>query len=111
MLEILVYASIGRIPAAQAYVVADVPDSVFVERRDAQSRPASWESDDPSTARRFGDQWLREGRSAVLVVPSVVARFECNALINPLHADARRLQVALSQKVIWDQRLFARPGA
>ena len=111
MLEILVYANIGRIPATHAYVVAKVPDGLTIERHDASSLSSGWDGDDPAVARRFGDQWLREGRSAVLVVPSVVARLECNALINPLHADARRLQVALSQKVIWDQRLFARPGA
>ena len=111
MLEILVHANIGRIPATHAYVVAEVPDSVFIERHDAQSLPAGWDGDDPSVARRFGDQWLQEARSAVLVVPSVVATLECNALINPLHADARHLQVSPSQKVIWDQRLFARPGA
>jgi len=111
MLEILVHANIGRIPATQAYVVAEVPDSVFIERHDAQSLPAGWDGEDPSVAGRFGDQWLQEVRSAVLVVPSVVARLECNALINPRHADARQLLVSSSQKVIWDQRLFARSGA
>ena len=110
MLEILVHTNISRIPATHAYVVTEVPDSIFIERHDAQSLLAGWDGDDPSIARRFGDQWLQEARCAVLVVPSVVARFECNALINPLHADARRLQVAPSQKVIWDQWLFACPN-
>ena len=108
MLEILVHANIGRIPATQAYVVAEVPDSLVVERHDARSLPAGGDGDDTSIARRFGDQWLQEARCAVLVVPSVVARLECNALINPLHADARQLLVSSSQKVIWDQRLFTR---
>ena len=111
MLEILVHANIGRIPATHVYIVAEIPDSIAIERHNAQSLPAGWDGDDFSIARRFGDQWLQEARSAVLVVPSVVARLECNALINPLHADASRLQVAPSQKVIWDQRLFNRPGA
>ena len=111
MLEILVHANIGRIPATQACVVAEILEGIAIERHDAQSLPAGWDGDDPSVARRFGDQWLQEARCAVLVVPSVVARLECNALINPLHADASRLQVAPSQKVIWDQRLFTRPGS
>lgn len=111
MLEILVHANIGRIPATHAYVVAQVPDGVGIERHDALSLPAGWDGDDLSPARRFGDQWLQEARSAVLVVPSVVARLESNALINPLHADANRLQVAPGQRVIWDQRLFVRFGA
>jgi RES domain-containing protein len=110
LLEILVHANIGRIPATQACVVAQVPDSLAIERHGAPSLPAGWDGDDLSVARRFGDQWLQEARCAVLVVPSVVARLECNALVNPLHADARQLLVSPSQKVIWDQRLFTRAG-
>jgi RES domain-containing protein len=67
-----------------------------------------WDGDDPSIARRFGDQWLDESRSAVLIVPSVVAKLEWNAVVNPLHPAAGLLVVSLSQKVIWDQRLFGR---
>ena len=111
MLEILVHANIGRIPATQGYLVAEIPDGLRVERYEAQSLPAGWDGDDPSIAQRFGDQWLQEARSAVLVVPSVVATLECNAVINPLHADTSQLRVSPSQKVIWDQRLFSRPGA
>ena len=111
MLEILVHANIGRIPPTHAYVVAEVPASVYVERHEAQSLPDRWDGDDFSIARRFGDQWLQEARSAVLVVPSVVARLEFNAVINPLHPDAKQPLVSPSQKVIWNQRLFTRLGA
>jgi len=38
-------------------------------------------------ARAFGDAWIRERRTAVLLVPSVVARREGNLLINPQHPD------------------------
>ena len=111
MLEILVHANIGRIPATHCYVVAEVPDSIPIERHDAQSLPRGWNGDDHSIARRFGDQWLQEARSAVLVVPSVVAALEWNAVINPLHANANQLLVSSSQRVIWDQRLFTRLNA
>lgn len=43
----------------------------------------------------------------MLVVPSVVARAECNAVVNPAHPDAGRLVVSAPQPVVWDQRLFA----
>ena len=108
MLEILVHANIGRIPTTHGYVVADVPETVPVERHDSLSLPLGWDSDDPSIARRFGDQWLTEGRSVVLVVPSVVAKLEWNAVVNPQHPAAGQLLVSQSQKVIWDQRLFDR---
>lgn len=108
MLEILVHANIGRIPSTHCYVVAEVPGNVAIERHGAQSLPNGWDSDNSSIARRFGDQWLQEARSAVLVVPSVVAKLEWNAVINPLHPNANQLLVSATQKVIWDQRLFTR---
>ena len=108
MLEILVHANIGRIPTTHCYVVAQVPVGTSTERHESPALPMGWDSDDPSTARRFGDQWLTECRSVVLVVPSVIAKLEWNAIVNPLHPDACRLVVSPSQKVIWDQRLFGR---
>ena len=108
MLEILVHANIGRIPTTHCYVVADIPANVTIERHDARSLPFGWDGDDSSIARQFGDQWLKEVRSAVLVVPSVVAKLEWNAVVNPFHPAASQLIVSQSQKVIWDQRLFGR---
>ena len=56
----------------------------------------------------FGDQWLKEARSAVLLVPSVVVRLEWNALVNPVHPDAAKLTISTPEKVVWDKRLFER---
>lgn len=108
LLEILVHANIGRIPTTHCYVVAEVPAAVLIERHDSPALPLGWDGDDPSIARRFGDQWLAELRSAVLIIPSVVAKLEWNAVVNPLHPAAVQLAVSQSQKVIWDQRLFGR---
>ena len=108
MLEILVHANIGRIPTTHGYVVADVPEDMRIERHDSQTLPLGRDSDDFSIARRFGDQWLDELRSAVLIVPSVVAKLEFNAVVNPRHPAAAQFVVSATQNVIWDQRLFGR---
>lgn len=108
MLEILAHANIGRIPATHRFVVADVPEGVAVERHDASSLPPGWDTEHGSVARGFGDLWLKEARSAILLVPSVVARLEWNALVNPLHSDSARLSVSAADKVVWDKRLFER---
>jgi RES domain-containing protein len=108
MLEILAHASIGRIPTTHRYLIADVPENITIERRAANELPAGWDRDDSLSAREFGDCWLTEARSAVLLVPSVVARLEWNALVNPLHPDATRLKIADSETVVWDKRLFER---
>jgi RES domain-containing protein len=106
MLEILVHANIGRIPTTHGYVVAELPASVTVERHEAQSLPNGWDSTEASIARQFGDRWIEEARSAVLLIPSVVAKLEWNAVVNPSHPDARQISVSQPQAVIWDQRLF-----
>jgi RES domain-containing protein len=108
MLEILVHANIGRVPATHGHVVAEVPDHVALERIGAAQLPAGWDSDDITIARQVGDQWLKEARTAVLIVPSVVVRLEWIAVVNPQHPDANQLSVSSTQPVVWDQRLFGR---
>lgn len=110
MLEILAHASIGRIPTTHRFLIADVPDGVTIERHDASTLPFGWDAEGSSSARCFGDQWLKEVRSVILLVPSVVVRLEWNALVNPLHPDSARLVISPSEKVVWDKRLFERPA-
>jgi RES domain-containing protein len=106
MLEILVNANIGRIPATHCFLIANVPDEVSIERHEANALPAGWDTENSSAARSFGDQWISELRSAVLVVPSVVAKLERNALVNPAHPDSAKLIISSQEKVVWDKRLF-----
>lgn len=95
LLEILAHANIGRIPTTQRFVVVEVPEGVSVATYDEQNLPAGWDSENSAAARAFGDQWLNEGRTAVLIVPSVIARLDRNALVNPLHPDANQLIVCV----------------
>ncbi|MDP3537272.1 MAG: RES domain-containing protein [Azonexus sp.] len=108
MLEILAHANIGRIPLTHRFIIAEVPDDVMIERHEASTLPSGWDAESNLAARGFGDQWLQEARSTVLLVPSVVARMEWNALVNPFHPDASRLRLSASEKVVWDKRLFER---
>ncbi len=92
MLETLAHASIGRIPKHQRYVCVDVPPNIRIETMDANSSPRGWDAPDSVVARDFGDRWLAEARSAILIVPSVVARLDSIAVVNPAHPDAQQLQ-------------------
>jgi RES domain-containing protein len=106
MLEVLVHARIGKVPRHHVMVTAQVPDDVPVERAAPNLLPAGWDTADLGIARAYGDRWIGEARSAVLLVPSVVARGEWNALVNPAHPDAARIAVAAAEAVVWDARLF-----
>ncbi len=108
MLECLAHAGIGRVPRTQVAVEIRIAAGVSFERHDERSLPAGWDDADLRVARAFGDAWIREARTAVLVVPSVVARRESNALIHLRHADFGAITAAAPEPVVWDARLFGR---
>ncbi len=72
----------------------------------AEATVPGWYERGGASARRFGSAWIEEARSAILLVPSVVARVERNVLINPAHPDAAAIRSGLETPVRWDQRLF-----
>ena len=107
MLEILAHSGIGRIPETQQIVIAEVPDEdALIEWLEPASLPEGWDAEDSGVARQLGDDWLASRRSLVLVVPSVVARLEFNAVVNPAHRDFSRVRVSAPEAVVWDRRLF-----
>ncbi len=108
MLECLAHAGIGRVPRTHVAVRVAIPDAIAVERHDESSLPAAWDHADLRAARAFGDAWIRELRTAVLVVPSVVARREGNVLLNPRHPDFSSIVASAPEPVVWDARLFGR---
>lgn len=107
MLECLAHAGIGRVPRTHVAVEMAIAEAPAVERHDESSLPAGWDHADLRLARAFGDAWVRELRTAVLVVPSVVARREGNVLINPQHPDFGGIIAGAPEPVVWDARLFA----
>ena len=48
--------------------------------------PGDWKSNLECT-RAYGDEWLANGRSVALRVPSVIVPVEFNVLLNPAHPD------------------------
>ena len=106
MLECLAHAGIGRVPRTHVAVEIAIAETVAVERHDESGLPAGWEHADLRVARALGDAWIRERRTAVLVVPSVVARREGNILANPRHSDFSGIAASAPEPVVCDARLF-----
>jgi len=108
LLEVLVHANLGSVPRNHAVVEIVVPDDLEIETL-VQADLPGWNSDDLTVSRRFGDQWLEERRTPVLLVPSLVLQArERNILINPAHPQFHRIQAGEPEAVVWDVRLF--PG-
>jgi RES domain-containing protein len=91
LFEVLVHSNLGRVPKTHAVVEITIPDTIAVESIRAEDF-ADWDAEDQLAGRGFGDRWLKEQRSAVLLVPGVVTRGrERNVLINPGHRDFRQI--------------------
>jgi RES domain-containing protein len=93
MLEQLVQANKRR--RLRGHVCIPVTfEETFVEAHDADSLPKGWDARPYRHASQdFGDRWLREQRSLVLCVPSVVVPQEYNYLINPSHPDMGAVEI------------------
>lgn len=104
MLEKLVHWS-GTIPPNQHFIEIIIPAGVSYEVLMADHLP-DWHLPGGAAARRFGHDWYAERRSAILIVPSVVARIERNVVINADHADHKRISHGLETPIWWDERLF-----
>ncbi len=104
LLEILVHAS-GSVPRSHGYIEIDIPGDVSVEEMAPADVPG-WDSLSFDSARRFGDHWYDEKRTAVLLVPSVVTMVERNVLINQEHPEFSRIRASGPVTVRWDSRLW-----
>ena len=94
-------------PVAFKYVAIPIEfDEALVETVAAMDLPADWneEPPPPSTA-EIGDRWVRESRSAVLKLPSVIISAELNYLLNPGHSDFKRIRIGKPMPFSFDPRL------
>jgi len=83
----------------------EIPDAVAVAR--CRRPPTSWRAEPPQPASmRYGSNWLRRQRSAVLEVPSAIVPSESNYLLNPRHPDFALLRVGRARPFTFDPRMW-----
>ncbi|GJD45526.1 hypothetical protein AFCDBAGC_3400 [Methylobacterium cerastii] len=104
LLEKLVHGS-GALPPNQHFVEITLSVGLSYEKLNQAAVPG-WDHPDCAVSKAYGEEWLHEGRSLLLFVPSVVARVANNILINPRHAEFNRIAYSLHRPVWWDQRMF-----
>lgn len=105
MLEMLVQDEPLR--ARYVMIEARIPKGMTIDRIKIEDLPSDWRD---IAAREklqaIGTQWARKRSAAVLAVPSAVVPAETNYLLNPLHADFRRIKIGKPQKFETDLRLI-----
>jgi len=82
-------------------------DDALVERFPPKNLPADWQLlPPPRSTQQIGDAWVREARSSVLALPSVIISGETNFLLNPAHSDFKRIKVGKPEPFTFDPRLL-----
>lgn len=94
VLETAAHIDDGGLPLNRYLVKIELPDVVWRSRTifDVARLPVTWAAIPPGWASvQAGAAWLRGMTSAILSAPSVIVPEEPVVLINPLHADAKKL--------------------
>ena len=98
----------GGLPFNRYLVALTIPDDVWAAAQvmTVDGLPVGWDAVPAGRASiAFGSDWLRVGRSAVLVVPSVIVPEERNVVLNPLHSDGGRIAAVKVRKWVYDPRV------
>lgn len=103
LLEILVHVDREDVPDDFQLIEMEVDDAASVEALEQTELPPNWR-DDLMATRAIGDEWLSQGRSLVLRVPSILAPRTWNALLNPQHRDAPRMRIIGTERFPFDGR-------
>ena len=95
-------------PVPFKYVVFRLQfDDALIENVPLNRLPADWRVEPPSpSTQQLGDAWVREARSAILVLPSIIIPSEPNFLLNPAHPDFKTISIHKPEPFAFDPRLL-----
>jgi RES domain-containing protein len=81
-------------------------DEAIMSAIDLRKLPKGWNAQLPGLiSKNIGDEWVHSGRSAVLVVPSVIVPLEKTFLLNPKHRDFGKIKIKDGGSFYLDPRL------
>lgn len=104
LLEMIVHVSREEeMPDTYQLLSVDLSDDL-VEQVKPGLLSDGWQSD-PTVTQRIGNSWLLEGKSAGLLVPSVIVPVAHNCLINPLLPAVASLRPEVVGRFPFDTRL------
>lgn len=105
VLEMLVNTNFKDYDIALDLMYITVPDQLSVSAIKLSTLKKDWNSDFDYT-RYIGDEFFNQKETLVLKVPSAVIQEEYNYLVNPLHADFKKIKITNTKSFWPDERLF-----
>lgn len=109
-LEFLVHLEFMTVPQEYSMLTIELPDELEIKLYKATELPADWqENPAPQSTIMLGSEWLTEGRTPVLIVPSTLISQEYNYLLNPLHERFKQIKLQDINPFRYDERLLHKP--
>lgn len=106
ILETLVHIDQSLLGRRYVYFRTEIPDVLAVQNLTPNQLPLNWQEEPaPLSLADIGDNWVRQGKTAILVVPSAVLPQENNIILNPNHLDFASVQIGTPESLILDPRL------
>ena len=93
-------------PADLISIEGEIPETLEIDRLDPALLPRTWYATRDESLRRFGDEWVKVGKTVGLIVPSAAIRGEWNILLNPAHADFLKIKLQEPRAFEFDVRMF-----
>lgn len=111
MLEYFVHLDADEAPPDLVLATAEIPDELPRKRVRAEELPSDWRrAPAPAELARWGDEFVQDSECCVLIVPSALAPNENNWLLNPQHAEFRKIAVSAVEPLNYDPRMFGTSG-
>jgi RES domain-containing protein len=110
-LETIVHLNAAGLPLNRYLVELTIPDEVWAkaEVATAAGLPVGWDAQPAGRVSiDFGSDWVRSGKSAVLLAPSALVAEEVNVVVNPLHPDSGSITARKVRRWRYDPRLLDR---
>lgn len=107
-LETVVHLGDAGLPLNRYLVEVTVRDADWAAREVFDPRPnVGWDAEPAGiVSLDWGTAWVKNGRSLLAEVPSVIVPEESNVLVNPGHPNAKRVVVRKVRRWLFDSRLF-----
>jgi RES domain-containing protein len=104
ILESLVHLRSLDVPERQYLLQIELPDSELAEIKESKLKD-QWQQH-PNYTQWMGDQFVLANQSLILKVPSAIVPQEHNLLVNPLHAEFKKVKVIKTELLELDKRLL-----
>lgn len=108
-LELFVHLDASEVPEDLVAIPAGIPAALQIARIKPTQLPADWRHyPAPQSLGDIGTRWAREGKTAILTVPSAIIPTELNYLLNPVHPAFKQIRVGKPAPFQFDPRMFMR---